>query len=67
MRRPNLPMFGHVVSAAGELRLALLDVERRRIVPLDVNALLWAAATCRAAGFLKDRTSFLTSMSGRDE
>ena len=66
MRRPNLPMFGHVVSVAGDLRLALLDVERQRIVPPDVNALLWAAATCRAAWYLKDRISFLTSLGGRN-
>jgi hypothetical protein len=62
MRRPNLRLFGHVVSVAKDLRLALLDVERKRMVPADVNALLWAAATSRAAHFLKDRSSFLTSV-----
>ena len=67
MRRPDLPMFGHIVSAAGDLRLALLDVERQRIVPPDVNALLWAAATCRAAWFWKDRTSFLRSLGDTSE
>jgi hypothetical protein len=41
MRRPNLPMLGHVVSVARDLRLVLLDVERKRIVPPDINALLW--------------------------
>lgn len=67
MRRPNLPMFGHVVGVSADLRLALLDVERRRIVSPDVNALLWAAATCRAACFWKDRTSLLSSQGGVSE
>jgi hypothetical protein len=50
MRRPNMPMFDHVVSAAEDLRLAILEVGRRRIVPRDVNVLVQAAAASRAAG-----------------
>lgn len=62
MRPPNLAMFGYVVGVARDLRLALLDVERRRIVPPEADALLWAAATSRGAWFWKDRISFLTSL-----
>jgi hypothetical protein len=62
MRRPHLAMFGHVVGVAKDLRLALLDVQRKRILPPDVNVLSWAAATSRGAWHWNERISFLTSL-----
>ena len=59
LRRPNVAMFGQVVDVAKDLRLALFDVARKHVVPADVNALLWAAATARGAWHWKERSSFL--------
>jgi ParB-like nuclease family protein len=53
MRHPNMTLFGHVVAAAEDLRLVLLDVGRKRIVPRDVNTLLQAAAASRAGVYAK--------------
>jgi hypothetical protein len=62
MRRANLPMFGHVVGAARDLRLALIDVGHKQIVFRDTNSLLAAAVASRAARFVKDPSLFLSNL-----
>jgi hypothetical protein len=62
LRRPNIPLFNSVVAIARELGLAILVPNVRRVIDLDVMALLRVAAESDAAHFALDPHSFLLQL-----
>jgi hypothetical protein len=59
LRQPNIALFREVVNIARELQLAIVALSSQRLVPLDVERLLRAAAESDAAHFSVDPASFL--------
>jgi hypothetical protein len=62
LREPNMALFQEVVSIARELRLAILVLGTRSVLPLAVQPLLRAAAESEAAHFALDPASFLLQL-----
>jgi hypothetical protein len=62
LRHPNMALFQQVIHIAQELRLAIVALDTRSVVPLDVLRLLRAAAESQAAHFVLDPASFLSQM-----
>ncbi len=59
LRQPNMTLFREVVSIARELGLAIVVLETKSVLPLDIQRLLRAAAESAAAHFVVDPESFL--------
>lgn len=59
LRKPNMALFRTVVEIARELDLVILVLETMRVVPLEIQRLLRAAAESEAAHFSIDPASFL--------
>ena len=59
LRKPNMALVREVVSIASALELAILVPGTKRLVPLDIQKLLRAAAESDAAHFAVDPASFL--------
>jgi hypothetical protein len=60
LRNPNIALFNAIISAAKDLHLAIVDLQNKRLIPLDVQALLQAAGESDAAHFAKIRSGEAT-------
>ena len=62
LRKPNMALFREVVNIARELRLAIVVLGTKGVVPCAVQPLLRAAAESEAAHFALDPGSFLSQL-----
>jgi hypothetical protein len=67
LRKPNMALFGEVVDITRALRLAILVLATRRILPADIGDLIRAAAESDAAHFVVDPASFLSDLQAANE
>lgn len=59
LRNPNVLLFQSITRVAQELRLAVVSLRTRRVIPPDAKQLMRCAAESEAAHFVMDPEGFL--------